>query len=208
MNVTADNICDIMSADFYTQCGFKFQGDVGWRDEIAKVCGYGDGQFAPLKLRAMWAYYITDPDEKKHGASIARFTHSRTLMKFAVKVFVKRDGSGGANVLYPLSLYRCANFYNGCGACDEIAMGVKDGNAPDTSKEPCYQCQGDMMRLDLWTEAFIGGRLHVKQLAAPLPLPVPIEGKEQAPVRSDDRLGDVLDELVEGFDEGVEEYFF
>lgn len=202
MTVTVDNICDIMSKDYYDKRGHKFQGESGWRDAITSRCGFGDEQFAPMKLRAMWAYYISDPDEMKYGASIKRFTEHRCLMKFASRVFVQRDGKPGSSTLYPLASYRCANFYNGCGANDVTFARPKGTATPDVLEEPCYKCGGRMMREDLWFEAFVGGKLTIRVLT-PAPAPIASSAGLRGPTQ------DIVEqaEVTTAEEWGVEDFF-
>ena len=85
-NVTKDNICELIASDFRDKFGFGFPGESGWKDAILKVCGSGDGQFYPVKLRAMWNIFIGDPKEVEMGIAISRFLQPRVRAKLAVQV--------------------------------------------------------------------------------------------------------------------------
>lgn len=65
-------------------CGYK--ADQQDRRTIEGIAGFNQNQYVPLKLRAMWAHYLSDPKEREFGFSIKRFTDPRVLNKYAARV--------------------------------------------------------------------------------------------------------------------------
>ena len=145
-NITADDIFAVMKGDFLQKFGFAYKG--GDKDEltISDVCGFGDGKFAPVKLRAMWLYYLDDAKEREFGYSVKRFTEPRVLMKLAVRVHKTPKGFTGKTesheyicegwLCWPMTCMMQINFYT-----------FPESDVPEVAPEPCFYCQGPMVRV-------------------------------------------------------------
>lgn len=147
-NVTKDNICELISSDFRDKFGFGFPGESGWKDAILKVCGSGDGQFYPVKLRAMWNIFIGDPKEVEMGIAVSRFLQPRVRARLAVQVHVAQ---GRVAIGTESHDYICENVLTWPQGCvgyhyaGEWSTWAK-GEAPEVHPVPCVRCGGRRLR--------------------------------------------------------------
>jgi hypothetical protein len=191
MNVTTDNIFDTMKADFLQKQGFPYIGKTADREEVTAIAGYSSDQFVPVKLRAMWLYYLDDPKEKEFGYSIERFTESRVLMKCAARVH--KAPSGFTEKLEGF-VYICEGWLCWPTTCmrQEKFSAFPPGDAPDVHPVPCYYCNGPMVKVEskrhdeLYNAGMVAYKaspdylpwpvvkVMMKTVLRPMPVPVPV----------------------------------
>ncbi len=77
-----DDIWECLKCDTEQKLGFPLHEEKGADDLIRDLAK----DYGPERLRAMWAYYITDDRELEFGISVQAFSDPRRLARFAVRV--------------------------------------------------------------------------------------------------------------------------
>jgi len=183
MQVTKDTIWDVMMTDFSNRMGFKFRDEPGAKATIEALCGSGEGQFYPAKLRAMWNIYMDDPKEMELGPAIKRFTDPRVLNKLGLKV---HKGAVGFGNLVAGPDYECETWVKkaGCGFTTSFtAQGNSGSPWPDVWDVPCPRCGGRRLRVGsaLHQKAYEDGMATYKQGDDYMPWPDAVNGIKALP---------------------------
>lgn len=98
-----EDIWKCLKRDTEEKLGFPLRGEKGADDLIYDLAK----DYGAERLRAMWAYYITDDRELEFGISVASFSDPRRLARFAVRVGKGRKAAKPGDMMWNV-VYSCA----------------------------------------------------------------------------------------------------
>ena len=134
------DIWDCIKNDTKEKLGFPLRSAEGADDLIRALAkDYGD-----VRLRAMWAYYISNEREIDFGISVVAFADDRRLAKYAARVTKVKAATGHVPQLTGYICQRDVSInYVAPWCMGEGALECAD-EMPDCHPDPCLLCKGPM----------------------------------------------------------------
>ena len=144
MSVNIDNIKQEIGTAFRRLCDSPLQvSEDDSKTLIEKAADYG-----PPRLLAMWIMYLEKEGSKGWQISLGKFLTPEKLNPYAMMLKRRQGGKVEHESKFVERIYRCENFWNGCGANDRI-LSLDDGDMfPECLVSPCGHCQGKMIKIE------------------------------------------------------------